>query len=150
LALWEQFWCVLPLVPARAERCRAVPLGVTQVGVVLIFGGAVDAVVVVAVSAVAAVVVVGPVDVALVLLASVGADVCGVVVAAVVVAAGDALAVGALRAAVAPASQPLIALDMASVLASSESRERQPARLPRARSLRCMPRTLEGVPERRP
>jgi hypothetical protein len=149
LALWEQFRCVVPLMPARAERWWAVPLAVRQVGVVLIFGGAVVAVVLVVVAAVAAVVVVGPADVVLVLLESVGADVCGVVVPAVVVPGGGALEVWALRAALAPASQPFSALDMTSVLASSESRERQPASLPRVRCLRSMPRTLEGVPERR-
>jgi hypothetical protein len=66
----------------------------------------------------------------------------------VVVPDGGALADGALRAAVAPPIQPFSALDMASVLANCDRRERQPVRAPCVRSLRCIPRTFGEAPER--
>jgi hypothetical protein len=138
LTLSEQFCCVVDLVSPRAGRFAVVGLAGGQVGGVLFAGGAVvvvAAVVVVVVGVVAVVVVWGWVVV--------------VVVVAPVVAPVEAVLAGcAPRAPVPPLIQPFSALDNASVLASSESRERQPARLPWVRGLRFMPRTVVGVPER--
>lgn len=88
---------------------------------------------------VAVVVVVGAGACCVVFVAVVGGGPCGVVVVVGVVApVGDALTDCALRAAVLPAIQPFSALDTASVLARTDSREGQPARKLWVRSPRCM------------
>jgi hypothetical protein len=151
LALWEQFCCVLGLVSPRAGSFAVVGLAGGQVGGVLFAGGAVVVVAVVVAAVVGVGVVVGVVVVVVVeVVAGVGVwVVVVVVVVATVVAPVEAvLADCAPRAPVPPLIQPFRALDSASVLASSKSRERQRARLPWARGLRFMPGTLEGVPER--
>jgi hypothetical protein len=73
----------------------------------------------------------------------------GVVVVVVVVGAavGGAVAAFAPRAAVDPAIPPFSALDTASVLASSDRRERQAKPV---LGLRLMSGTFDGAPERRP
>jgi hypothetical protein len=129
-AVWKQFCCVVRLASPRAGCCAAVELVGRQVGVALFAAGAVVVVVI------AGVVVV-----------SVGADVCCVMVPVVVAPVGRALADWAPRAAVVPPIQPFSALDMASVLASSDRRERQPARALWARSLRCIQGTFGRSPE---
>jgi hypothetical protein len=101
-------------------------------------------VVVAALVVVAAVVVVVA---AVVVVSSVGAVVCCVVVPVVVAAVGAGLADCALRAAVPPPIQPFSAPDIASVLASSDSRERQPAPVLWVRGLPCMQGTFGGAPE---
>jgi hypothetical protein len=63
---------------------------------------------------------------------------------------GAAVAVGALPAAGLAPIQPLTALDMARVLASSESRERQPLGTPGHWSLWSIAGTLGVPPEREP
>jgi hypothetical protein len=123
------------------------------VGVARVVVGVVVAVVVGVARVVVAVVVVGVVGVVGVGMAevvvSVGGGVCCAVVPVMVApAAGSALAACALLAALPPAIQPFTALDMASVPATSDSRERQPARERRVRGLRCICRTLRRSPER--
>jgi hypothetical protein len=159
LAVSEQFRFVLCSASPRAGCCRVGELAGRQVGVALFFAGAgVGGVVVVGVvvgvaRVVVAVVVVGVVGVVGVGMAevvvSVGGGVCCAVVPVMVApAAGSALAACALLAALPPAIQPFTALDMASVPATSDSRERQPARERRVRGLRCICRTLRRSPER--
>jgi hypothetical protein len=81
---------------------------------------------------------------------SVGADVCWVVVTVVVPPGGPAFGDCAARAEVAPPSQAFIAPDIASVLARSDSRALQPARELWRRCLRCIQVTFEPSPEHRP
>jgi hypothetical protein len=84
-----------------------------------------------------------------VVVVSVGAGVGRVVMVVVVlVGAGAAVADCAPRAVAAPPIQPFSALEMARMLATSESRPCRPARAPRVRGLRCTHQTLGPVPER--
>jgi hypothetical protein len=121
-------------------------------GVVVVTGGAVVAVgvvvagevaVAVGVVAVAEVVVTGVVVVGagarcVVVVVVVGADAGCVVVLVLVASVGAALEDWAPRAAVPAPIQPFTAPEMASVLASSDSRERQPVRALWVASLRCI------------
>jgi hypothetical protein len=154
VVLDEQFWALVRFASVCAERC----LASGQVGVVLCAVGAVNAAVVVI--ELAPVVVVGAgvgvVVVSVAVGAGVGVAVVGAGVGVVVVGAGvgwvgvvvepegATLADWAPRAAV-PPIQPFSALERASALASSESRERRPP--PVLRSLRSMEGTFQPPPE---
>ncbi len=128
LAGWEQFCFVPVLASFCVGRCLVVELGGGHVGVV--------AVVVVVLVDAAAVVFAG----AVVLFP--GADELWRVVLVVGAPGGAVLAGRAAPAAVLPPIQPFSALEMASVLASSDSRLRQPTRVLWARSLRCTSQTF--------
>jgi hypothetical protein len=107
-----------------------VAVGVVVVTAVLVVAGVALVVVVVAVRSVEAGVVLAGV-----LSVSVGTEAPCVALPVVVAVVGAALAACALPAAVAPPTQAFSALDMATVLAISDSRERHPARELWARSL---------------
>jgi hypothetical protein len=130
-----------------AGRGFVVELAGRQVGVVLFPPGAV-VVGVVVVGVLVVGVVVEVVVVPVVVVVSVGAGGCWVVVPVVVARAGAALGECVLPAAVPPAIQPFTALDTASVLASSDTRERQRARVPPDRNLGCIQPTFGRPPER--
>jgi hypothetical protein len=131
----EQFCCAPRLASPGAGSCPVVELPGGHVAGALCAGGAV------------VVVVVGVVGVVVVGVVVVGVVVVGVVVVVVgVVVVG----VGVVDWAVPAPIQLFSALDMASVLASSDNRARQAARLLLLRGLRCMPGTLGPPPEDRP
>jgi hypothetical protein len=124
-----------------AARAGAVAAGAVAVIVVVVGAVAVIVVVVGAVAVIVGVVVVdvvvgvAVVDVAVV---SAGGDVCGTALPVVVEPGAAVLADSGALAAAPPTNQPLAALDMASVPASTDSRERQPARGLYVRRLRCI------------
>jgi hypothetical protein len=143
--------------PRRARLCRGRALTLWGGGIVA--PAVVGALVVVApavVVAAAVVVVEAVVVVAAVVVVEAAAVVAAVVVVEAVVSpvvvapAGAVLDDCALRAAVLPAIQPLTALAIASVLATSDSRERQPARVLWLRSPRSISETFGQAPERSP
>ncbi len=164
LAGLEQFCCVGRLESTDPRSCPAAEPAGRQVGgtffagsaEVVLVGAGVEVVGAATEVVVAGVEVVGPAAEVVVAAVEVVGPAAEVVVTPVVVpcAVGVVVTVDAAIGACAlrampPPIQPLIALDIASVLASSDSRERQPAR-ECIRSLRSISGTFGRSPESRP